>query len=89
MISDPVNPARTESVSLSSVATTILAELLLPVSPVLSRDSWRQRSPFCHRVKIFAVNREARVRGHGLGCKVIADARRSKDWGAGSLLIRA
>ena len=35
------------------------------------------------------VNRAARVRGHGLGCKVIADARRSKDWGAGSLLIRA
>lgn len=73
-------------------ASTILvpAKLHSSAPRLLAGDPELSAPLLCtHRVKIFAVNREARVRGHGLGCKVIADARRSKDWGTGSLLIRA
>ena len=63
------------------------APRLLAGDPELSAASAHIESRFSRLTE--HVNRAARVRGHGLGCKVIADARRSKDWGTGSLLIRA
>ena len=54
MISDPVHPARTESVSLSSVATTILAELNLMENRISDEVIAMIRTRIQDSTKLFA-----------------------------------